>query len=273
MQLQTVFEQPLCEIWQGDCREVMRHNAIAWQGAFDFIFADPPFNIGHGYDVYRDNKSENDFRDFMLEWIGYCVFCLRDGGVIVIHVPDNLVHIPLIALRPENVDVTRIDWIIWHYRFGECQRHKFINSKAHGLVFRKGVDSIHTFNADSILVESDRASKYNDSRTIDSATPGKRLPFDVWSGENDGMYWGRVQGNNKERIANHPNQLPERYIERYIKAYTNQGEFCFDPFGGTGTTAVVARELGRNVVTCELSAAYCDDIANRVKKGAVNLQG
>lgn len=271
MKLHSTFDDPLCEIWQGDCRAIIERNQVAWKGAFDFVFADPPFNIGHGYDVYKDTMSAESFYAFTMEWLGACVHLLRDGGVMVVHVPDDMVWMPLITMRPDVAGMTRIDWVIWHYRFAVNQSLDtatgFLSSKAHGLVFRKS-ELQHTFNAAAVKVESDRKTKYNDNRINETVNGGYRIPFDVWSGENDGMHWGRINGNNSERRANHPNQLPERYIERYVRAYTNPNEYCFDPFGGTGTTAVVASELGRNVVTCELSKAYCDDIANRVSEGA-----
>lgn len=233
------------------------------------MFADSPFNIGQAYDVYDDVRDDGEFYTFTLDWLGACALLLREGGVMVTHVPDSMLLIPLLAM-PE-LGFKQINHICWHWRFAVNQSldtaRGFLSSKAHGLVFRKG-DTPHTFNAHAIKVESDRKTKYNDPRINQSANGGERIPFDVWSAENDGMHWGRIQGNNRERISNHPNQLPEKYLERFILAYTNVGDYCFDPFGGTGTTAVVSGSLGRNVVTCELSQAYCDDIANRVSEGA-----
>lgn len=271
MKLHTQFENPLCEIWCGNCIDIISDNLDQWKGSFDFIFADAPFNIGQKYDIHNDKMHNDKFTLFTFEWLGACVHLLRDGGVMVVHVPDEMVWMPLITMRPDVAGMTRIDWVIWHWRFAVNQSldtaKGFLSSKAHGLVFRKG-DVEHTFNAHAIKVESDRKTKYNDPRINQSANGGERIPFDVWSAENDGMHWGRIQGNNRERISNHPNQLPEKYLERFILAYTNVGDYCFDPFGGTGTTAVVSGSLGRNVVTCELSQAYCDDIANRVSEGA-----
>lgn len=258
------IDNPLCEVYHGDCRKVIEANITQWQGAFDFIFADPPFNIGQKYDVYKDAISEDDFYVFMLEWLGACTLMLRDGGVMVVHVPDNLVWIPLLLLRSDTVGMERIDWIIWHYRFAVNQSvdtaKGFLSSKAHGLVYRKGSVE-HTFNTKDVLVDSDRKTKYNDARIHQTINGGSRLPFDVWD------EFPRVQGNNSERISNHPNQLPEKYIARYVNAYTNRGDYCFDPFAGTGTTAVVVRELGRNVVTCDKSLAYCQDIVYRLGIG------
>jgi DNA modification methylase len=101
---------------------------------------------------------------------------------------------------------------------------------------------------------------------------GKRLPGTVWGVPSDGSNWGRVQGNNTERRAQHPNQLPEVYLERLIRAYTNPGDRILDPFGGSGTTAVVAKALGRRCDTIEISEGSCLSILERLKAGAVRVR-
>ena len=47
-------------------------------------------------------------------------------------------------------------------------------------------------------------------------------------------------------------------VERIIKAHSNEGDLVFDPFLGTGTTCVVAKELGRNSFGCELVDEYLE---------------
>ena len=71
------------------------------------------------------------------------------------------------------------------------------------------------WNPSAILELSDRAAVYFDARTMAKENnKGMRLPMDVWYGQ----YWGRVQGNNKERRHGHHNQIPEVYLERIIEA-------------------------------------------------------
>ncbi len=54
----------------------------------------------------------------------------------------------------------------------------------------------------------------------------------------------------------HPCQLPEKLLERVILLASNPGQVVFDPFCGVGTTAVVAKRLGRRFVTTDVDAEY-----------------
>lgn len=262
------YSSKLATVYNMDCRDMLewtKPTGVA--GTFDAVITDPPFNIGQGYDAHDDKMTKAAFESFNWEWVYYCYAMLRPGGIFAINIPDAMVKDMLIMCETY---MERIDWIIWHYRFGQCVDSKFISSHTHCLVFRKG-QLQHTWNPAAVAVDSDRYTKYNDARTLETANPGKRVPFDVWSTENDGPHWSRLVGNNLEKVPNHPNQLPEKYIERLIRAYTNPGDVILEPFGGTGTVPVVAEALNRRCVCIELSQAYCEDIKNRLIKGAVRV--
>ncbi len=241
----------------GDCREV-----VPMLGSFNFIFADPPFNIGQKYDGYTDDID--NYEAFTMQWVEVCWNACN--GVMALHGPDDLAELYLRAAR--HFSMPRIAWINWHYRFGQCTRSNWIDSRCHCIIFaREG----HTWNPDSVLVPSDRAAIYGDKRIGDSERGGTRLPFTVWGIEGDGPCWGRVQGNNAERRPQHPNQLPEVYLKRLILAYTNDGDSVLDPFAGSGTTAVVAAALGRQCVTIDVSEPNIMSVKERLEKGAVRV--
>lgn len=258
------YSAPNVNLFHADCRDFLAIHKHELEGQVDAVITDPPFNIGQAYDEHDDDVCASDYEQFFREWVFGISTAIKVGGVVAINVPDALVNLTLNTAL--SYGLQRIDWVIWHYRFGQCVNSKFISSKTHCLIFRYGGTS-HTWNPQ--LVESDRYSKYNDARTLQTDTPGKRVPFDVWSTENDGPHWSRLVGNNLEKVPNHPNQLPEKYIERLVLSYTNPGDLIFEPFGGTGTVPVVAAALGRRCICVELSQAYCDDIKTRLEKGAV----
>lgn len=64
----------------------------------------------------------------------------------------------------------------------------------------------------------------------------------------------------------HPNQKPVALFEYLVASYTQTGMLVLDPFGGSGTTAEAARNLGRNYITCDISAEYCELMRNRLSK-------
>jgi len=242
----------------GDCREI-----VPKIGKFDLVFGDPPFNIGQNYLGYIDTRD--DYATFTADWVAMCWAAC--DGVLALHGPDDLVAYYLNAAR--DLGMRRIAWVNWHYRFGQCRSTNWIDARCHCLIFAK--HSSWTWNPDAVLVESDRASKYADKRITLSPRRGFRVPGTVWGVPSDGEYWGRVQGNSTERRANHPNQLPEVYLERLIRAYTNPGDRVLDPFAGSGTTAVVAQALRRRCVTVDISQASCESVRCRLEKGAVRI--
>ncbi len=57
--------------------------------------------------------------------------------------------------------------------------------------------------------------------------------------------------------TDHPTQKPEKLLAKVILASSREGDFVFDPFLGSGTTAVVARKLGRLYCGVEIDTEYC----------------
>jgi site-specific DNA-methyltransferase (adenine-specific) len=65
----------------------------------------------------------------------------------------------------------------------------------------------------------------------------------------------------------HPTQKPLHLLRRAIVASTTEGELLFDPFCGSGTTGVAAKELGRFFVGAEMEREYAELAGRRI--GAV----
>jgi len=62
----------------------------------------------------------------------------------------------------------------------------------------------------------------------------------------------------------HPTQKPVELLKTIISA--NVGQIVFDPFAGSGTTAVACKELGRDYIGIEISQKYCDIANERLKQ-------
>jgi DNA modification methylase len=250
--------EPDTRLYIGDCRDILA--ALPEKGSVDLIFADPPFNWEVPYDGWKDGMPRAEYERFTFDWLDGCIEALAPHGSLWVNIPDDTAAEVVLHLKRRGL--TMINWCVWHFRFGQNRSSSFIMSKVHVLYFAKDPDN-RIWNPNEILEQSDRASIYFDPRTMaKESNKGLRVPMDVWYGK----YWGRIQGNNKERRHEHHNQIPEVYLERVIKACSNPGSLVLDPFCGSGTTSTVARALGRRSITIEYSEVNAKSAWERITK-------
>jgi DNA modification methylase len=256
---------PDTRVYVGDCRDILPN--LPDRGAVDLIFADPPFNWDVPYDEWRDGMPRAEYERFTYDWLDACIDVLAPSGSLWVNIPDDSAAEVVVHLKRRGL--TMINWCIWHFRFGQNRDSSFIMSKVHALYFAK--DPLErTWNADAVLEPSDRASIYADPRTMAKETnKGMRVPMDVWYGQ----YWGRIQGNNKERRVQHHNQIPEVYLERVMLACSNEGDLVLDPFLGSGTTSTVARAWDRRSIGVEFGAANAKSAWERITKVGMVRKG
>jgi site-specific DNA-methyltransferase (adenine-specific) len=114
----------------------------------------------------------------------------------------------------------------------------------------------------AVRIPSARQTTYADIR----ANPIGKLPDDVWS-------FSRVCGTFNERVQWHPCQMPERILERIVKVSSNPGDVVLDPFSGSGTTSVVAAQLGRQYIGTDLSAEYVIHSTQRIADALAGKAG
>ncbi|MBL9147911.1 MAG: hypothetical protein JNM94_04385 [Phycisphaerae bacterium] len=247
---------PDTRLFVGDCRDVLAR--LPDRGNVDLVFADPPFNWDVPYDEWRDGMPRAEFERFTFDWLDGCVDALAPHGSIWVNIPDDTAAEIVMHLKRRGL--TMINWCVWHFRFGQNRDSSFIMSKVHALYFAKNPDE-RIWNPKDVLEQSDRASIYADPRTqAKDENKGMRVPMDVWYGP----YWGRIQGNNTERRHRHHNQLPEVYLERVIRACSNEGSLVLDPFCGSGTTSTVARAWNRRSITIEYGAGNAESAWQRI---------
>lgn len=113
----------------------------------------------------------------------------------------------------------------------------------------------YTFNVDAVKLKRKVIAPYR----WEDGTPkgwdesGKyRLtyPSNLWT-DITIPFWSMPENTD------HPTQKPEKLIAKLILASSNIGDFVLDPFLGSGTTAVVAKKLGRRFCGIELNHDYC----------------
>lgn len=254
------------KVYNTDCITALKQLE---DGSVDLAFADPPFNIGFSYDVYDDRRDGDEYLDWCQQWLSEISRVLKSNGTFWLAIGDEYAA-ELKVLMQRELKWTCRSWVIWYYTFGVNCKMKFNRSHAHLFHMVKDPKDF-TFNTDAIRVPSARQLVYGDRR----ANPKGRLPDDTWilrpqdlpegfQPDDDTWYFPRVAGTFKERAGWHGCQMPEQLLGRIIRACSHPDELVLDPFGGSGTTAIVAKKLNRQFLTFELSEEYAQRIEERL---------
>lgn len=267
-------------LWCGDSVQIM---PTLPPGEVDLAFADPPFNQGLDYDVYEDDKTYLEYLDWTHSWMEGVHRLLSPTGSFWVAI--CIKWQAQVKLMAERVGFHWRDTVVWHYTFGPRQEGKFTPSWVALHYFTKH-NRAWTWNPEGVRVPSARQLKYKDRRAV----PGGKLPDNVWAllpAEEDRLFqpggnaWleSRVCGTFSERSygkggqpveegasqdardrggEGHPCQMPVSVLDRIIAVSSNRGDLVFDPFLGSGTTAVASVNANRSFWGVELSKGYLD---------------
>ena len=225
-----------------DCLDYLQGGEQTWTT----IFADPPDNIGLGYQSYRDRLPDDQYVKLLRQWLS--VFILRAKTVWFSFnarwtFEIGRIVLDILGLRAGEVEAKPCVQV---FSFGQ-HRHDDLGNNHRPLLRLRWQDA--PLRPDAIRVPSWRQEN-GDKR----ADPRGRVPGDVFD-------FTRVVGNSKQRRPWHPTQLNEGLVERCIKLTTPQGGTVLDPFAGTGTTLRVCKRSGNPCTLIELDALYCAKIA------------
>jgi modification methylase len=208
----------------------------------DLAFTSPPYNVGKDYD---ENLSMYEY-SHLIERVGVEVFrVLRPGGRYVINVA-NLGRNPYLSMttRFHNIHVpigfTPMGEIIWQKgkgANGSCAWGSWLSAKAPRL------RDLHEY----LLV----FSKYSTSRPDKGVSDITREEF-----MRDTLSVWEVRPESAKKIG-HPAPFPLELARRVIKLYSYVGDVVLDPFCGSGTTCVTAKQFSRRYVGIDNNQEYC----------------
>ena len=83
--------------------------------------------------------------------------------------------------------------------------------------------------------------------------------YNIW------LFKTSKNGQEDEIAYKHPAIFPSQLVKDHLISWSNEGDLVFDPFMGSGTTAIVAKELNRNYLGSEISLEYFEIINERLK--------
>ena len=226
---------------------------------FNLIFADPPYNLQIGEKLKRPDDSEvngvddkwdqfesfKHYDDFCKDWLKECKRVLKDNGSIwVIGSYHNIFRL---GYHLQNLNYWLLNDIIWRKNnpMPNFRGTRFTNAHETLIWASKSKKSKYTFNYQSLKCLNDDLQMRSD------------WTFPICGGKE------RLKKNGKKV---HSTQKPEVLLHRIILATTSKDDFILDPFLGTGTTAAVAKKLGRKYFGIEKSKKYLEAANERINK-------
>ena len=200
-----------------------------------------------------DKMSAPEYLQFTREWINACFKVLRDGGSIYISCTYHNISEVMITLKQLNFKINNV--ITWQKTNAMPNMTKRVFTHSTEFIVWGVKGKKWTFNYEDL-------KKINPDKQRDGSLKQMR---DVW-------LFPLVQGRERLRGYNnralHPSQKPEEMLKRIILASSKKGDLVLDPFLGSGTTALVAKKLGRNWIGIENNQSYV--IAAKERIGSKN---
>jgi len=247
---------PLDSIIAGDCIAEM---ARLPDKCVDLIFADPPYNLQLGGDLFRPEGGRVDavddewdkfdsvaaYDDFTREWLHEARRILKDDGTIwVIGSYHNIYRVGSLL---QDADFWILNDIVWRKSnpMPNFRGTRFTNAHETLLWCAKGEKASYTFNYRAMKALNDDLQMRSD------------WVLPICGGSE------RVKGDDGSKAP--PTQKPEALLYRILLACSKPGDVVLDPFFGTGTTGAVARRLGRHWIGIEREPAYVKVARKRIE--------
>ena len=283
----------------GDSLEILKYHPREIK--YDVIIVDPPYNIKKDFGICNDDLPMQEYVNWSLEWLNYCLSLLSPNGLLYIYgYAEILAHIAV------THPVENQRWLVWHYTNKTVPRLKFWQRSHESILClwqnnqarpNLEIDQIREPYTDKFLKNAagkkrkatpSRYGARGDKNTIYVAHSSGALPRDVISipalagGAGASERWflckdcGRkvfspkeIDEHREHDIFKHPTQKPMKLTERLLKSRINNkmGRVLI-PFAGSGSECIVAEQLGIEYLGIEINPEYVE-FANKWRKAYV----
>lgn len=248
----------------GDTFEVLKYLP---ENSVDLMIVDPPYNLTKSFhgNVFSKKNTE-EYEDYTRLWLSLVYPLLKENGTIYVCCDwESSMIIGNVLTEFFHVR-NRITW----------QREKGRGAKSN---WKNGMEDIwfatksndYTFHVDAVKVRRKVLAPYKEN--------GK--PKD-WVESKDGNFRDTCPSNFWDDLTipfwsmpentEHPTQKPEKLYAKLILASSNEGDFIFDPFLGSGTASVTAKKLGRHYLGVEMNEQYAVWAEKRLSDAEYNKQ-
>ena len=251
-------------IW-GDAFEVLRSLPST---RFDLLFVDPPYNLTKefGSATFRE-RSTDEYELFVDSWMQLCMPLLKQtASVYICGDWRSSSAIQTVGSRYFKLR----NRITWEREKGRGARANWKNTAEDIWFFT--VSDEYTFNTGAVKQRRRVLAPYRENGEPkdwdENGNYRDTHPSNIWT-DISVPFWSMPENTD------HPTQKPEKLLAKIVLASTNEGDLVLDPFAGVGTTAVVAKKLGRSFVAVERDENYCLLAQKRLEVAAADksIQG
>jgi site-specific DNA-methyltransferase (adenine-specific) len=227
----------------------------------DLVVTSPPYDNLRNYEGYSF-----DF-PVISKWLSKII---KKGGIIVWIVGDATINGSETgtsfkqALHFKDVlGLNLHDTMIWDTNGSRFQhQNRYLASFQYMFIFSKGKPKTYNLIKDKKNKDAGKKSLLGKGESGVWKTNRKRESFIIKNYGKRTNIWKIFPESNTN--IKHPAPFPLKLIMDHIYSWSNVGDVVFDPFMGSGTTAIAARALGRKWIGCEISQEYCKEAKKRI---------
>lgn len=206
--IKPYYEHAGITLYCGDCIDILPQLPKV-----DLVFADPPYNLGIGYETHQDNMGINEYKQWCSEW--FQMLCVLTTKIIMTIGKNNLPMWYQISIP--------IDTAPWVHKNG---------------VSGGRISNLSLWEPILFYGHFDRNSRASD------------------------LFEYNLE--RQETGNEHPCPKQIKLITDILSCYSPGGGTVIDPFCGSGTTLVAAKQLGRKAIGIEISEKYCEIAVKRL---------
>ncbi|MFA4941014.1 MAG: site-specific DNA-methyltransferase [Patescibacteria group bacterium] len=263
----------------------------------DHCITDPPYNIS-GYDFKKeigwlksnkywseqknfkkieedwDKFSNGDYEKFTKLWLDEIFRIVKPNGNIIIFGSYHNIYKIGYLLQKDHKKI--INSVVWFKRnaFPNITQRMLCESTEHIIWAVNETDDKAknwTFNYEELkkyntVKECGKCKKIIDAENKYCPNCGNNI-FKTKKLQLRNLWDIPSTPAGERKHGKHPSQKPIQVLERLIVGGTKKDEIIIDPFAGSGTTALVTKNLGRKFVAIDNDKNYCKIILNRLKDG------
>lgn len=229
-------------------------------GFANLIIVDPPYNLPRNFgDKKFTVVSPQQYEECLRSWFSLLCDKLAPDGTLYM-CGDWRCSSSMQRVIEERLTI--LNRITWQREKGRGAAHNWKNSME-DIWFAVKNPKDYYFDVEAVKVRRRVLAPYREEgrpKDWEETSEGRfrtTFPSNFWD-DISVPFWSMPENTD------HPTQKPEKLIAKLILASSREGDVVFDPFLGSGTTAVAAKKLGRRYCGIELHLDYCLLAAKRL---------